>query len=112
MADILVSLCGGKSPYTLLAALFVLTAGLGQLISSIPVAAAAATELGVSPRTALVTVVVAAAASFLTPTASTANLMIQGPGGYRFGGYWKLGLPLMLWFFLVGTFLVPVFWPV
>ena len=118
MADILVSLCGNRSPFTLLAALFVLTAGLSQLISSaataliiIPVAVAAATEIGVAPRTALVTVAVAAAACFLSPIASGANLMVQGPAGYRFGDYWKLGLPLMLWFFLVGTFLVPVFWP-
>jgi di/tricarboxylate transporter len=119
IADVLVSLCGNRSAYALLAALFVLTAGLGQLISStataliaIPVATAAATEIGVSPRAALVTVAVAAAASFLTPIASGANLIVQGPGGYRFADYWRLGMPLMLWFFLVGTFLVPVFWPV
>jgi di/tricarboxylate transporter len=119
IADVLVSLCGNRSAYALLAALFVLTAGLGQLISStataliaIPVATAAATEIGVSPRAALVTVAVAAATSFLTPIASGANLIVPGPGGYRFGDYWRLGMPLMLWSFLVGTFLVPVFWPV
>lgn len=118
MADALVGLVGERSPYKLLAALFVLTAFLGQLISStatalilIPIAISAATEIGVSPRTALVTVAVAAAASFLTPVASGANLMVLGPGGYRFGDYWRLGLPLMLWFLLVATFLVPVFWP-
>ena len=119
IADVLVSLCGNRSAYALLAALFALTAGLGQLIGStataliaIPVAIAAATEIGVSPRAALVTVAVAAAASFLTPIASGANLIVQGPGGYRFGDYRRLGMPLMLWFFLVGTFLVPVFWSV
>lgn len=57
-----------------------------------------------------VLVLVAAAASFLTPIASSASLMVQGPGGYRFGDYWKLGLPLMGWSFLVAVFLVPVFW--
>jgi di/tricarboxylate transporter len=36
--------------------------------------------------------------------------MVQGPAGYRFGDYWRLGLPLFLRFFLLGTFLVPVFW--
>jgi di/tricarboxylate transporter len=118
MADTLVSLVGNASPYAPLTGLFVLAAFLGQLISStataliiIPIAVPAATEIGVSPRTALVTVAVAAGASFLTPIASSANLMVQGPAGYRFGDYWKLGLPLVLWFFLVGTFLVPVFWP-
>lgn len=39
------------------------------------------------------------------------NLMVMGPGGYRFGDYWKLGLPLLLLFLVVATFLVPVFWP-
>jgi di/tricarboxylate transporter len=53
---------------------------------------------------------VAAAAAFLTPVATPVNLMVMGPGGYRFGDYWKLGLPLMLWFLAVATFAVPVFW--
>ncbi|WP_421990370.1 SLC13 family permease [Roseococcus sp.] len=118
IADTLVGVLGEASPYKMMAALFILTAILGQLISStatalilIPVAIAAATEIGVSPRTALVTVAIAAAASFLTPIASSASLMVQGPGGYRFGDYWKLGLPLLGWSFLIAIFLVPVFWP-
>ena len=49
-------------------------------------------------------VTVAAAAAFLTPVATPVNLMVMGPGGYQFGDYWKLGLPLMLWFFVVATF--------
>jgi di/tricarboxylate transporter len=53
----------------------------------------------------------AAAAAFLTPVATPVNLMVMGPGGYRFGDYWRLGLPLLLFFVAVGTFLVPVFWP-
>jgi di/tricarboxylate transporter len=52
---------------------------------------------------------VAAAASFLTPVATPANLMVMGPGAYRFGDYWKLGLPLLVLFGVVATFLVPVF---
>ena len=54
---------------------------------------------------------VAAAASFLTPVATPVNMMVMGPGGYRFGDYWKLGLPLLPLFFAVAVFLVPVFWP-
>jgi di/tricarboxylate transporter len=56
-------------------------------------------------------VAVTAAASFLTPVATPANTMVLGPGGYRFGDYWKLGLPLLAVFLLVATFLVPLFWP-
>ncbi len=118
IADTLVAIVGNASPYALLAGLFLLTALIGQLISStattlivIPIAIAAAEAVGVSPRTALVTVAVAAAASFLTPIAASASLMVQAPGGYRFGDFWRMGLPLLLWFFLVGTFLVPILWP-
>jgi di/tricarboxylate transporter len=117
MGTTLVSLVGDAGPYALLAGLFVLTAILGQLISNtataliiIPIATAAATEIGVSPRPALMSVAVAAAAAFLTPVATPVNLMVMGPGGYHFGDYWKLGLPLMLLFFVVATFLVPSFW--
>ena len=53
---------------------------------------------------------VAAAASFLTPVATPANLMVMGPGGYRFGDYWRLGLPLLLLFGAVAVLLVPVLW--
>ena len=43
--------------------------------------------------------------------ATPPNLMVMGPGGYRFGDYWKLGLPLALLFILVATLLVPLIWP-
>ena len=118
LADQLVDAVGDAGPYALVAGLFALTAVLGQLISNtatalivIPIAVAAAGELGISPRAVLMSVAVAQAASFLTPVATPVNLIVMGPGGYRFGDYWKLGLPVMLWFFLVATFLVPVFWP-
>jgi di/tricarboxylate transporter len=117
MAATLVHLVGGAGPYALLAGLFLLSAILGQLISNtatalimIPIAMAAASEIGVSARPVLMSVAVASAAAFLTPVATPVNLMVMGPGGYRFGDYWKLGLPLLLLFFVVATFLVPVFW--
>jgi|SRR5262245_3389218 len=117
MAETLVRVVGDAGPYALLAGLFVLTAILGQLISNtataliiIPIAVTAATRMGISPRPVLMSVAVAAAAAFLTPVATPVNLMVQSPGGYEFGDYAKLGLPLLLWFFLVATFLVPVFW--
>jgi di/tricarboxylate transporter len=118
IADRLVEIAGSRSPYLLVAILFLMTTLLSQIISSsaaalitIPIATAAATEIGVSPRTALVSVAVGAAAAFLMPISSTVNLMVLGPGGYRFGDYWKLGLLLMVWFFAVTTVLVPLVWP-
>ena len=117
LADGLVRLVGDAGPYALLGGLFLLTAVLGQLISNtataliiIPIAVAAATDLGISARPVLMSVTVAAAAAFLTPVATPVNLMVMGPGGYKFGDYWKLGLPLMIWFFVVATFGVPAIW--
>ena len=63
-----------------------------------------------SPRPVLMAVNVAATAALLTPVATPANLMVMEPGGYRFGDYWKLGLPLMVWYFVVSVFLVPLIW--
>ena len=118
VADALVSTVGSLGPIALLAGLFVITAVLGQLISNmatalivIPIAVAAAVDLGVSAQPVLMSVTVAAAAAFLTPVATPVNMMVMDPGGYRFGDYWKLGLPLLILFFLVSVLLVPVIWP-
>lgn len=117
LADGLVSLVGDSAPILLLAGLFVLTACLGQLISNtatalivIPIALAAAQNMDISPRPVLISVGVAAAAAFLTPVATATNLMVMAPGGYKFSDYWKLGLPLLIWFFIVATFYVPLVW--
>jgi di/tricarboxylate transporter len=118
LADRLVDVVGGAGPYALLVGLFVFTVTLGQLISNIatalvviPIAISAAADMHVSAKPVLMAVVVSAAASFLTPVATPANLMVMEPGGYRFGDYWKLGLPLLALFGLVAVLLVPVFWP-
>jgi di/tricarboxylate transporter len=118
IAGLLVDVVGGAGPYALLAGLFVVTAVFGQLISNmatalimIPIAISAATGLGVSVQPVLMALTVAAAGAFLTPVATPVNLMVMAPGGYRFGDYWKLGLPLLLVFFVASVFLVPVFWP-
>jgi di/tricarboxylate transporter len=117
LADGLLDLVGGAGPYAILAALFVLTATLGQLVSNTataliiaPIAIAAAMELGVSPRAVAMSITIAAASSFLSPVATPPNLLVMGPGGYRFGDYWKLGLPITLWFFVVAVFYVPLVW--
>jgi di/tricarboxylate transporter len=117
LADGLVDVVGDAGPRALLVGLVVLVFVLGQLISNmatalivIPIAMSAAADLDISPKPLLVGVAVAAAASFLTPVATPANLMVMEPGGYRFGDYWKLGLPLLLLFGAVAVLLVPVIW--
>jgi di/tricarboxylate transporter len=96
----------------------VVNAILGQLISNtatalilIPIALSVATEMGVSPMPLLMCVNVASAAALLTPVATPANIMVQGPGGYQFGDYAKLGLPVLLLYLVVAVFLVPIWWP-
>jgi di/tricarboxylate transporter len=108
---------GDAGPHALLLGLVLLTFVLGQLISNmatalivLPVAVSAADELDVSAKPVLMAVAVASAAAFLTPVATPANLMVMGPGGYRFGDYWKLGLPMLVLFGLVAVLLVPVVW--
>lgn len=117
LAHHLVAQVGDGGPIALLAGLFILTAVLGQIMSNtattlivIPVAMAAASDLGVSPRPVMMSLCVAGAASFMTPIATSTNLMVMGPGGYAFGDYWKLGWPLMLLFFVIAVGLVPLIW--
>lgn len=117
LAGVLVDIVGDAGPYPLLIGVFVLTAVLGQLISNtatilvvIPIAVAAAAELDVSARPVLMSLNVVASAALLTPVATPANMMVMGPGGYRFGDYARLGLPLLAWYFVVAIGLVPLIW--
>jgi di/tricarboxylate transporter len=118
IASGLIDAVGAGRPYLLLVGLFLLTAGLGQVISNtatalivVPVAVSAAVETGVSPQPVLMLIAVAGAASFLTPIATPANMMVMGPGGYRFGDYWKLGLPVMALWLVVALAVIPLVWP-
>jgi di/tricarboxylate transporter len=117
IAHALIAVVGDHGPYVLMLGLFLLTSALGQVISNtatalimIPIALSAAAEIGVSPRPILMLMTVAAAASFLTPIATPANMMVMGPGGYRFGDYWKFGLSVMGWFLVVSLTVIPAVW--
>jgi di/tricarboxylate transporter len=117
LASLLVDAVRDAGPHMLLVGLFVVTALFGQAISNtatalivVPIALAAANDLGVSAKPVLMSVVVASAAAFLTPIATPANMMVLGPGGYRFGDYWRLGLVMLALFFGVAVGLVPVLW--
>lgn len=117
VADVLVAAVGDGSPYLLMLALFALTAILGQIISNtatvlivLPIAVAAAAETGVSVQPVLMLIAVAGAASLLTPIATPGNMMVMGPGAYRFGDYWKLGLVTMTWWLVVSLTVIPLVW--
>ena len=76
-----------------------------------PIAASFATQLGYGPDAFLMAVAIGAACDFLTPIGHQCNTLVMGPGGYRFGDYWKLGLPLSILVIVVGIPLIMVFWP-
>lgn len=117
LAEGLLTLLKGGNPTAALLAVCVVTMFLGQLISNVatvlitaPVALALAEALSVSPTPFLMALAVAGAAAFLTPIATPANMMVMEPGGYRFGDYWKLGLPLLSFYLVVAVLLVPLIW--
>ena len=77
-----------------------------------PIAATFAKNLGHNPDPFLMSVAIGAACDFLTPIGHQCNTLVMGPGGYRFGDYWRLGLPLSLIVLIVGVPLIALFWPV
>lgn len=94
---------------TALATLVLPTAALVLLMA--PIALSAAAEMGISPLAPVMAIAIAAAASFASPVAHPANVLMMGPGGYRFADYVKLGVPLTLLVFAVAMLLLPVVWP-
>lgn len=76
-----------------------------------PIAAAFATGLGYSPEAFLMAVAIGAGCDFLTPIGHQCNTLVMAPGGYRFGDYWRLGLPLSFLVVLVGVPALMVVWP-
>jgi di/tricarboxylate transporter len=76
-----------------------------------PIAINTAIDLGVSPHALVMALAVAASASFMTPISHPANIMVMGPGGYRFADYLKVGLPLTLVVMTVSLLVLPIFWP-
>lgn len=119
IADVIIAIVGEGQPYLLLVAVFLLTALLGQVVSNTattlvvaPIAVAAAVHANMSVLPVLMVVAVAGSAALLTPIATPGNLMVMKPGGYEFGDYWKLGLPVMGWWFIVAMTVVPLVWGV
>jgi di/tricarboxylate transporter len=108
----------GSGPYLVLAAMFLLTALVGLVISNTatavlvaPIAIQVAVSTGINPRALLLVVAVAASAAFVTPVSSPVNLLVLSPGGYRFGDFVRAGLPLLLLVMLVTLLVVPLFFP-
>jgi di/tricarboxylate transporter len=76
-----------------------------------PIAASFAGRLGYRPDAFLMAVAIGAACDFLTPIGHQCNTLVMGPGGYRFGDYWRLGLPLSILVVVIGVPLIMLVWP-
>ena len=76
-----------------------------------PIAATFAADLGLRPDAFLMAVAIGAGCDFLTPIGHQCNTLVMGPGGYRFGDYWRLGLPLSIIVLIVGVATLTVVWP-
>jgi di/tricarboxylate transporter len=117
-ADLFMDLFKGLGPRGVLFGILTLTSISTQLLSNnatavliLPIAISAAATLGVDPRPLIVGVCFGASACFATPIGYQTNLLVYGPGGYRFIDYLKLGIPLNLLVILMGTLFIPAVWP-
>ncbi|HEX9770560.1 MAG TPA: SLC13 family permease, partial [Kiloniellales bacterium] len=114
----LVDLSAGQSAVVVLTLLMVITMTLSDVMNNTataviaaPIAVEVAGRLGVSPDPFLMAVAVAASCAFLTPIGHKNNTLIMGPGGYRFGDYWRMGLPLEVLIIVVSVPMILVVWP-
>lgn len=117
IADQLIALVGHLGPRAVMAGLFLVTFAMTQMMSNtaaalvmLPIAAATGTAIGVSAMPLIIAVTMGAQGALLTPVATPVNLMVLGPAGYNFSDYWKFGLPIAAWWFLVVLFVVPLYW--
>ena len=118
LAQFLVNLTTGYSPIVLLGLIMVLTMLLSDVMNNAatavvmaPFSVAVAQSLEVHADPFLMAVAIGASCAFLTPIGHQNNLLVMGPGGYRFGDYWRMGLPLEILILAVSLPLLVIFWP-
>jgi di/tricarboxylate transporter len=118
LAEGMVGLVGPLGPLAVLAGLFLLAALASQVMPNpavavllAPIALNTAADLGISPYPLMMAVAVSASAAFLSPVGHSANVLVMGPGGYRFSDYTKVGIPLTLVVLAVVLVVLPIFWP-
>ena len=118
IAGALVGLTEGLPAWAILTVLMVVTMTMSDVLNNTataivaaPVGITMAQSLGVSPDPFLMAVAVAASAAFLTPIGHKNNTLILGPGGYRFGDYWRMGLPLEILVIAVSIPTILIVWP-
>ncbi len=105
-------------PFVMVSLIYLLTMIMTEMASNAataiimtPIAISAAYQLGLDPRPFIFSVCFSASASFITPIGYQTNLMVYGPGGYKFSDYVRVGLPLAITFWVLASWLIPIIWP-
>ena len=118
LAEQVIGLAGGLGLQGLLAGVFLFSLVASQMMSSVaaaaliaPIAISTAQTAGADPRAFLAAVAVSGSFAFITPISHQANVLVMGPGGYRFTDYARVGIPMAALLSLVSVFLLPLFWP-
>ncbi len=118
LAQSIVDVSQGLPPWVVLTILMALTMTLSDVLNNTatalvaaPISVEVARSLGVNPDPFLMAVAIAASCAFLTPIGHKNNTLIMGPGGYRFGDYWRMGLPLEIIVVAVGVPMILMVWP-
>ena len=118
IADAILFIAGNAAPVVALGLILVVTMTLSDVINNAatavvmaPISLGVASSLGVNPDGFLMAVAVGASCAFLTPIGHQNNALIMGPGGYRFGDYWRMGLPLELIIVAVALPMILLVWP-
>jgi di/tricarboxylate transporter len=118
-AGAFLSLFSGFGPQAVMAGILLTTSISTQVLSNnatavliVPIAISAALSLGMDPRPFIIAVCFGASACFATPIGYQTNLLVYGPGRYRFSDYLKIGMPLNLLVLLAGSFFIPMIWPI
>jgi di/tricarboxylate transporter len=114
----MMALIGESGPLAVLGGLFVLSVLASQVMPNAavvvlmaPIALTAAADMSVSPYTFMMGIAIAASASFMSPISHPANILVMGPGGYRFSDYIKVGLPLTAIVLVIVLLILPLVWP-
>ena len=118
LADQIVDLVGNWGPLAVMMGIFVLTGLLTEVMSNaaatvlaVPIAIDAALSLGANPHAFVMAIVIAASTSFLMPIGHQVNVLVFGPGGYRFFDYTRVGVWLNLVLFILTALILPLIWP-
>lgn len=118
LASLVMDLLGDAGPWPVIMGLYVLTAMATMIIPTAalvvlmsPIVLSAMADMGLHPSTGMMAVAMAASASFTSPISHPANILVMGPGGYRFVDYLKVGIPLTIIVFVAVMLLLPLLWP-